>query len=202
MNEVQVYVGNVTVVADVGQCIYCRTTTGELQKEHIIPYGLNGEHLLLHASCNSCADITKGFEQKVLRNALLESRTGLQLQTRRPRERPTHFRLTVERNGQEELIQVPANQHLAMLTLPLFNIPACLDKRPYSHGIEVPGARCVQVAGKPTSELAEQYQASAITIQVSYEVVAFARMLAKIAYGFAVAKYGLNNRHYQDSCTL
>lgn len=183
---------NGKVLADVGQCIYCRTTAGVLQKEHIIPLGLNGEHLLLHASCNDCADITKRFEQEVLRSALRESRTALKLQTRRPRERPTHFPLTIERDGQEELIQVPAEEYLAMLPLPLFMVPACLDVRPYDHGIEMPGVRFTQVAGKPAAELAETYQASAIGIQVSYEIVAFARMLAKIAYGFAVAQYGLH----------
>ncbi|HEY0772022.1 MAG TPA: hypothetical protein VGD31_16965 [Sphingobacteriaceae bacterium] len=184
--------GNTKVLADVGQCIYCRTTAGILQKEHIIPLGLNGEHLLLHASCNNCADITKRFEQEVLRSALHASRTALKLHTRRPRERPTHFPLTIERDGQEELIQVSADEYLAMLPLPLFMLPACLDLRPYDYGIEMPGVRFTQVAGKPAAELAETYQASAIGFQISYEIVAFARMLAKIAYGFAVAQYGLS----------
>jgi hypothetical protein len=47
----------------VGHCIYCGTTEGELTREHIIPLSLNGNLKLPRASCGTCAEKTKKFEQ-------------------------------------------------------------------------------------------------------------------------------------------
>jgi hypothetical protein len=52
------------VVGDIGQCIYC-DAVDDLRTEHIIPFGLAGQHVLLNASCKACADKTALIELKV-----------------------------------------------------------------------------------------------------------------------------------------
>ena len=49
-----------------GECIYCGSTN-ELSNEHIVPYALEGVHVLKDSSCKSCADLTKKFELDVAR---------------------------------------------------------------------------------------------------------------------------------------
>ena len=47
--------------APVGRCIYCGAFSNALTKEHIIPFGLAGNALVLpKASCQTCAAITGG----------------------------------------------------------------------------------------------------------------------------------------------
>ena len=178
------------VLADVGECIYCRTKREPLRTEHIVPYGLNGPWELLRATCDKCAKITSRFEQDVLRNILLPVRSALQFPTRRKRGRPSEFPLTIERSGQEELIQVPAEDFATMI-LPLFKVPAFLDRRSYKQEINMTGIATIQVKGLSLGGVMKKYRTKRISFQVSYQPMAFARLLAKIAYGFAVAKFGL-----------
>jgi len=51
-----------------GYCIYCGATGVRLTDEHVVPLALGGVHILEDASCDTCADITKKFEQDVARS--------------------------------------------------------------------------------------------------------------------------------------
>jgi hypothetical protein len=42
----------------IGRCIYCDSETSELGDEYIIPYSLNGTHVLPEASCRTCEGVT------------------------------------------------------------------------------------------------------------------------------------------------
>ena len=50
-----------------GRCIYCGRADVRLTDEHFLPLSLGGQHVIEKASCHSCADITKKFEQLVAR---------------------------------------------------------------------------------------------------------------------------------------
>ncbi len=179
------------VLGTVGRCIYCGSQEA-LQQEHIVPFGLNGHWVLNDASCPECAKITGRFELDVLRNLYGEARIALNLRTRRRQKRRNLFPLRIVRNGVVETIQVPINEYLPFMALPKFKAPASLDQRAYDKGIDIEGAFYIQVGGLPYPQLLELYQTNSISIQVTYEPVAFARMLAKIAYGFAVGMFGLD----------
>jgi len=180
-------------IATIGKCIYCGKTDQSLSDERIVPYGLNGEWILGRASCKGCRQITSGFETDVQRNCLLETRAKLGLRTRRRHNRPKEFSLFVKRDHQEEEIRVPIQEHLTLMMLPLFKLPAYLDERPYERGIDlVVPPTVVQIGGPPIEEIGKKYRPQSISSRVKYQPTAFARLLAKIAYGFAVAEFGLD----------
>jgi hypothetical protein len=73
----------------VGRCIYCGAYSNKLQDEHIIPFGLAGNLLVLpKASCRTCASITGKIEHYCLRETLGNFRIKIGAPTRRPKERP------------------------------------------------------------------------------------------------------------------
>lgn len=175
----------------VSQCIYCLTREQPLSREHVIPLGLNGELLLLEASCVRCAAITSRFERDALRSALIGPRTGLRMRTRRPRDRPARLSLLVERGRRRQRILIPVAEYPAFLATPVFAPPAHLSGAPYVSGIVVRGAGRTQVSGLPVSALQRKYKCDYVGVQIAYEPVAFARLIAKIAYGYAVLVMGL-----------
>ena len=62
----------------IGHCIYCGTYTKNLSKEHIVPFGLAADSLVLpKASCPTCRDITRKHETTVLRSMWWGMRTRI-----------------------------------------------------------------------------------------------------------------------------
>lgn len=183
------------VLGTIGKCIYCGTAQAPLSTEHLVPYGLDGPWELLQASCAECSVITGKFEQEILRNALLPARARLGLRTRRRKERPEKFPLLVVAGGKETSVDVPLADHLTLIALPIFKLPASLESRPYVKGIELVGVRVIQARPNSISQTADKYGAQDVGVQVAYQPVAFARLVAKIAYGFAVAAYGVEKLH-------
>jgi hypothetical protein len=177
----------------IGKCIYCGTTGVPLHSEHVVPLGLNGPWELLEASCEKCAAITSAFEYDVLRGPLMVTRAALGLPTRRKNLRPRKFPLAVTREGREEIIEVPLDEHLAALMMPKLELPAHLDGRPYRGGVDVNGTVCVQVSGPSIEELSKMHGTKTISVTVAWKGNTFERMLAKIGFGFAVARFGLSN---------
>lgn len=77
----------------VGRCIYCRRWHGVLEKEHIIPFGLAEDSLVLpKSSCRKCAEKTRTFEQACLRHMWWPFRTHIGAPSRKG-ERPNEFEL-------------------------------------------------------------------------------------------------------------
>jgi len=154
-------------IATIGRCIYCGKTDQSLSDEHIVPYGLNGEWILGRASCKGCRQITSGFETDVQRNCLLETRAKLGLRTRGRHNRPKEFSLFVKRDHQEEEIRVPIQEHLTLMMLPLFKLPAYLDERPYQKGIDlVVPPTVVQIGGPPIEEIGKKYRPQSLRMSV------------------------------------
>ena len=177
----------------IGKCIYCGREIEPLRTEHIVPYGLNGPWELLKATCGDCAKITSAFESSVLRDPLIVLRTALNLPTRRPKERPKTFPLTITKGEEQLTIEVPIHDHLAVMILPIFAPPAYLDGRPYEEGVTITGVVRIQVGGPPLKELTKIYGTRTFSVTARWHGNCFERMLAKIAYGFAVAFFGINN---------
>src|SRR5262245_41775945 len=76
-----------------GRCIYCGRRATKLSKEHIIPYGLAANSLVLpSASCRRCQQQTRDFETICLRHMWWPFRTRIGAPSR-GKEKPTEFEL-------------------------------------------------------------------------------------------------------------
>src|SRR5262245_1011222 len=114
---------------DIGACVYCGSTNGPLQREHAVPYGLNGTWTLLRASCPACADITHRFERDTLKALWPALRAVLTLRTRR-NAHPSSLPLVIERGGVSQTIQVAREQYPLYLPTPIFLEPGYVTGQP------------------------------------------------------------------------
>lgn len=95
-----------------GACIYCGDTEAELSDEHIVPYSLGGSHVLRKASCGSCADITKKFEQKVARDLWGDARIAFDAPSRRKSRRKQRLNMA-DPDGFGGRVAIPAAEYPA-----------------------------------------------------------------------------------------
>lgn len=152
------------VIGDINQCIYCHTFEGKLTQEHIVPFGLNGEHILLHASCTSCAAITSKVELTVLRKTFICARQHLKLRSRHKKawSKPKDV--------------------FSTLIFPMTEAPAYLSgNKNYVSGVQVKGVNIIPLSGLHQNPS-----------ETSFHGNDFERMLAKIGLGFAIGQYGVN----------
>lgn len=175
----------------VGACIYCGKISDSLEKEHIIPYGLKGQWVLPSASCRKCAQITSRFERNVLRDWLLPARAALHCPTRRPGKRPKRFPVFMTRAGVEKEIQVPIEEYPTVIPMWVFDLPGYLTGNSGSE-LKAIGASFITIGTISTEELTNKYGANA-GIRITHQPYTVAQFIAKIAYGFSVAQFGLRN---------
>jgi hypothetical protein len=174
---------------EIGKCIYCGTTKGKLSEEHVAPYGLGGQLVLLQASCDCCAKITSALEQTVLKD-IFAARAALRTRTRRPKKRQKTQPMLIEKDGEIKTIQATWQDQWKVIKLPIFPLPAHIDGRPYASGIESTSMDQFELSEKG-EEIANRHGANKVLLR-SYPVKVFARFIAKMAYGYAVAEYTLN----------
>lgn len=178
-------------LARIGECIYCGSKDGTLSDEHIVPFGLSGPWVLKKASCSNCAGITSAFEKSVLKNTLMVARATMGLSTRRPKQRPTDFSLSISKSGRQNELRVQVSELTGTATMLILETPAYLDDRPYSCGVTVKGILQLYVGGPKLEDMAKDMSAEAIQTSTIFNGNDFERMLAKIGYGFAIAAYGV-----------
>ena len=175
---------------DIGECIYCGSVGGYLQKEHAIPYGLNGPWTLLRASCSHCAGITHRFERDTLRALLSPVRTVLSMQTRRPQLRPKTLPLVLELNGVHRTIQLPPTEYPLYLPTPAFPAPGYVTGEPDSPGIATE-LHFLHLAGPSLADIVQRHAADFAGARLNFSPLDFARTLAKIAFTAGVYVLGL-----------
>lgn len=146
----------------VGKCIYCGSTEN-LGNEHIIPYGLNGQWILPKSSCEICAKITAEFEKDVLRGMFLEARTSLGLKTRNKEHRPALLPLITKKDGKEEVLLLPPNEHFTTICFLEYPLPAYIDERSYGKGVEVRAFSLICL-GEP-DEIIRKHEISEVKIK-------------------------------------
>lgn len=183
---------NTVRAKSIGSCIYCGATD-RLTDEHIIPLALGGRYILPKSSCDKCAEITKNFERRVLRGFMLDARTAGNYRTRRPKERPKFLTVQVERDGMFEHVPLDPKDHPAFLHLPLLALPGVLVGREHTIGLSVTGHQTLYF-GKDPSEVTKALGVKTIRSTANWDLLSFARMLAKIGYSYAVSQFGLPPR--------
>lgn len=166
----------------VGRCIYCGTNSQSLSREHIVPLGLlpkGQEELVLEkASCSTCSDKTSAFERNVLRNLLRMARASLEMKSYR--EHPKSFPIKIGREKLDVLVEKLG----APIMLPIFSKPAA-----NKIGIDVVGAQFIWYEDEKLIKLIKEH--GSIQVKWKFKPVDFAKMVAKIAYGFAIYQYGI-----------
>jgi hypothetical protein len=146
---------------------------------------------VLHkASCSKCEKVTREFERCVTSEQALVIRTVKNLPTRRKERMPKTLPLKVTKAGQEETIECPIDMYPISLTLEVYAPPAYIDKRPYKKGIDVRGVGTLNPPAKVIQQLRDISQIDGCSNTIILQGLTQARLLAKIALGFAVAVYG------------
>lgn len=170
----------------VGHCIYC-DARNDLTNEHIVPFGLSGDLVLPAASCKACAKITSAVERQVLRGPMRAVRIHRGLRSRRKHEgAPPTYALTVVRGGVREVVHLPRDEYPVLLHFPTFPVPRALTGAE-GVGIELSGVLTLSFGRSPDQVRDDLGAQEVIVTTAGDQPVAFARMVAKVAYSFAVA---------------
>lgn len=174
----------------VGTCIYCGSEEN-LSREHIIPVGLGGKTTLPQASCARHAVITGKVEGRVLRSSSMWStRALLKMRSRRPEEAPTSKTLIATLEGADQEVELPLEDYPVLLPMWIFKPPAYLTGESSTNGIQLVGVDCLSFGITPT-DAGQRLGAETLSISERDWPVAFAQMVGKIGYSFAVAELGL-----------
>jgi hypothetical protein len=173
----------------VGRCIYCGAYSNKLELEHVLPFGIAGNSMLLpKASCRSCASITGKVEQACLRHLWWPFRTRIGAPTGSKRPETFTLRRGTVVDGKLVLLgatDVSAEEYPINYVALLLPPPGILAGRPPTADFE--------------GEFWTAYSAEEMESHIGDDdgmvlgpinPNTFARMLAKIAYAYAVGYYG------------
>lgn len=167
-------------------CIYCESTV-QLSREHILPYALGGTTTIPRGSCEKCRRITHEFETAVLRGPMQMVRYIENMPSgTKHKDAAKTIPVKVTINDREVEIDAPRDEAPILLPFPVFGPPDYLDSR----GSQLKLFSVVTGSfGADPTEFAKKYNAQQLEINVTgHDAIAFARMLAKIAYGNAHAQ--------------
>jgi hypothetical protein len=174
----------------VGECIYCGKKAG-LSDEHIVPFALAGNLILPDASCKKCREITSLIEWRVLRGFMFDARVVGNFPSRRKKVRPSTVRTKlISEDDRLTVHDIPVKDAAAFLILPLFARATILNKQPPAVGVTIIGQEVLHF-GKNVEHLVRGRDAKGIEFDSQIQATEFARLLAKIAYGYLVATMGL-----------
>ncbi len=118
------------------------------------------------------------------------ARAALRTRTRRPKDREKPYPMFVERAGQIEKVDALWQDHWKIIQLPIFPPPAFIDGRTYTGGIECISMDTFEL-GERGEEIARRHNADRV-LPPTYSSEDFARFIAKMAYGYAVERYGID----------
>lgn len=203
MIQINAEAGEQTVFESPGLCIYCGRSDIKLNDEHIIPYAMLGDAVILEqSSCQPCADhFNKQFESYCFRTLFYRHRVSANAPSRRRKKRapiaPTvGFILRDEEGRQvgEPIWKVlPIGQVPHWLAGWIAPTPGILAGREPS--IDIPGRSWSFIDKKGWWKLIEEVReetgaASVVPILGELRPHALLRWVAKVAYAYSVAMLG------------
>lgn len=169
-------------------CVYCGSTE-QLSREHAIPYALGGTLTILEGSCEICRKKTHAFETDVLTGPMRMVRYIQKLpSSSKHKDVPKVVPLKVTTSDRtEETIEVSIEKAPILLAFYEFGEPKYLDA---SRGVNLETGGVVTGSyGQDPSQLIHDLKAKGMSLSSPpMRPVAFARMVAKIAYCFAFAQ--------------
>jgi hypothetical protein len=182
-----------------GQCIYCGAdgAVDGLRDEHIVPYSLGADAVLEKASCRNCEKITSYIDGYLARHIFYDLRSHIRAPSRRGL--PENRRANITVGDREVALELPVEDHPFALILPTWDLPGALRQVQPSAEFSQYNARAYNFMPtnlRETLGLAEDAADPVVHIGPgTINNITFARAIAKIAYCYAVAQYGLNFRH-------
>ena len=176
-------------------CIYCGALNS-LSDEHSIPFALNGKWVLPKATCTPCARNTSRMERICARNVLGSMRIQHGFRTRRKRRKPDPVKLIVSTDiltgaAEKTLALDPVRAPLVPIGIPALDLPGDVTGRyaidgfrnatwlwtPPARGLEAAKVRRIKPDG-------------VIGFEFKQDHFAMSRLMAKIAFCEAVARFG------------
>lgn len=119
---------------------------------------------------------------------MLEARTVGKFPTRRPKGRAVRLPLTTFIQGNKHQVDVEQENHPGAVPLPVLERPGILEAR-QKFGISVSAYELIAFGKDPMTILRDD-GLSVIQLSFDWDVTSYCRMIAKIAYGFAVVSQG------------
>lgn len=176
-----------TISVDINRCIYCGSIN-DLNNEHAVPFGMSGKWLLRKASCPDCKKVVDQFERDVMRNIMRSARATVQTRTRH--KHPGTVPIQVKRDGINSFEEVSIKDLGGVLSLLEYRLPAYIDKRLYTKGIDVIASCLVSNNKDAFKTLGKQLKATTLSFPTVYKGHNFERFISKIAYSMAVFEFG------------
>jgi hypothetical protein len=182
----------------VGFCIYCGDKQSKLSDEHIIPYAMAGDKIILpQSSCLKCAAVTGAFEQQYLKRTLGLFRNRVGSPTRNPTERSAKpvvgigrrvGRAALQDSG--ERIRIPIRDLPTAYVALKLNPPGVLLGKLPSEAID--GDIWGRHSGGENALRLVSRRREGLHI-ASIQPLTFGRFLAKVAHSYAVASLGFES---------
>jgi hypothetical protein len=181
-----------------GECIYCGALAKdvELTDEHIMPFSLGGNAVILDGSCKACASETTKLENEIAHKVLWDFRVHVNAPTRRKKSRPKELPFTYSiAGGERQTRMVPIADHPFFVPMPVWGRPGLLAGKQPSIEFEHHKAHVfysVPPNIKETLGLDGDVLAEIPFPEFRINDALYARGLAKIAYCHAVVRFGLH----------
>jgi hypothetical protein len=151
-----------------------------LTDEHVVPLSLGGRHILVQASCRSCADITTKFERDVARDMWGDARNSYNVASRRKKERKTHLFLTDPTNPARR-VKVPYAEYPAAMVFYKMGGAGLLEGMPDTVDLSTQW-QLVAVADNAKANAFQETFGVPLTAKFRHLPESFARLLAKVGY--------------------
>jgi hypothetical protein len=160
-----------------------------LSTEHVIPYGLGSDLILPKASCEACRKATSKVEDFVLRRYLCPLRSFLSLPSRKPLQRPDGYKLTLKGGGRSWTRKVNLFDHPGNIRFIMFDPPGRVVGRPAEQSTF--SIRLIEANIFPDwQQRLARLGANTAEDKVTMNVMALARMIAKVGHAFTIADLG------------
>lgn len=180
-----------------GACIYCGVQNVILTDEHIVPYSLGGLHVIREASCNSCADVTKKFEQKVARDLWGDARTSFDTPSRRKKSRSDFIPM---RNPEslDHVINIPAGEYPGGFVFYKMDKPGLLQGLTENVDISKSWKMSVIDDSKRRERFLQSHPTTPLTLSFRHIPYEFGQLLCKIAHCQLLTVFDLDS--FQPLC--
>lgn len=182
--------------ATAGRCIYCGAISG-LSREHIVPFGIQGDLILPDASCKDCSRITSALETSLLKDSfgLIRNRYGFRTQNNKKRHKKTEFEFyRIDENSNKVAI-LTDGQYVPLVSwaLPFISEPGLMFRnQAKNHTIN--DETMIVTSEHDINEMrrlagdGNEFEFLSGTLNLEK----FYRAIAKIAHSFGVATLGLD----------
>lgn len=171
--------------------MYCGSLES-LTDEHIIPFGMGGDLVFQKSSCKDCAKKTSKDERKVLRGFMYDGRLIGNMPSRRKKNQPTAItNILLRKDGTEFTKEFLLRNGVAVIHLPIFTEPGLIFGKAAEDGVKIKALATLHLGFENLTNLHKEDNVNGVKFNTKVDVISFAKVLCKIAFGYHVNKKGL-----------